>query len=378
MNVLISIDSFKGSLTTNELSDAIEQGIREVSSDFVVKKIPIADGGEGTYKTLVDGLGGTTISLHVKGPLFEDVIAEYGILQDNTAIIEMAQSSGLPMVPINLRNPLNTSTFGVGEMINDAINRGCRTFIIGIGGSATNDGGIGMLAAMGYQFMDKDSNVLTPIGSSLNNISYIDYSNVRKELKECKFLIACDVDNPFYGPRGAANVYAKQKGATPEQIITLDQGLQNFATVIERELKIDVAHLQGSGAAGGLGGGFRAFLGGELRPGIEIIFEKLDLIHNIEWADIIITGEGRLDFQTVMGKAPIGVAKLAKEHNKIVIALAGNVQDDAISAHDHGITSMFSIIDSPMSLDEAMDTKNAKRLVKKSVKEIFNLINALK
>lgn len=378
MNVLITIDSFKGSLTTNELSDIIAQGIGEISTDYHIKKIPIADGGEGTYQTLVDGLGGSTIRLQVKGPLFEDITSEYGILDDHTAIIEMAKSSGLPLVPMNLRNPLNTTTYGVGEMINDAIDRGCRTFIVGIGGSATNDGGIGMLTALGYQFLDHDLHVLDPIGSSLSKIAFINHKNVRKELEECKFLIACDVDNPFYGPRGAAHVYAKQKGATQAQILQLDKGLENFSDVIRKSMLTDISLIDGAGAAGGLGGGFKAFLNAELRPGIEIIFEKLDLVHNIEWADIIVTGEGRMDFQTVMGKAPIGVAKLAKKHNKIVIALAGSVQDDAISAHEYGITSMFSIMDSPMTLDEAIEPNSAKRLVLKKTKEIFRLIEAIK
>ncbi len=377
MNVLIAIDSFKGSLTTTQLADAISQGILDVSTDFVVEKVPIADGGEGTYETLVQGLGGETISVEVHGPLFEQRIASYGILEDKTAIIEMAQCSGLPLVPEQLRNPLNTTTFGVGELIKDAITKGCRTFIIGIGGSATNDGGIGMLNALGYQFLDAKGNLLTPIGSSLELIDRIDTTNVWKELDDCTFLVACDVDNPLYGERGAANVYGRQKGATEEQVIQLDNGLQNFGNVVLQQMKQQIADVPGSGAAGGLGGGFIGFLNATLQPGTDIIFQKLGIEEKVKHADIIITGEGRLDFQTVMGKAPIGIAKIAKRYHKPVIALAGSLTKDAFLGHDAGITSMFSILDAPMTLDYAMNQENALRMVYHQTNELFRLIHTL-
>ena len=377
MKTLIAIDSFKGSLTSMELSDTIENGINEVSSDFLVRKIPITDGGDGMFETIVRSLRGEKIKLRIKNPVLKDINAEYGIVNKDTAIIEMAAASGLILIPEQLRNPLNTSTFGVGQMIEDAINKNCRNFIIGIGGSATNDGGIGMLSALGYKFYDSTGDELPPIGSSLNRIINIDSHNIINHLNDCSFQIACDVDNPLYGPNGAAHVYAKQKGASEEDILVLDQGLKNFSEIIKRELKIDISSEKGTGAAGGLGGGFKAFLNAELKPGIDLIFDLLKVEENVKWADIIITGEGKLDFQTIMGKAPIGVSILAKKYNKIVIALAGSVTDDAEKAHDYGMTAMFSIMDAPMTLEEAMEKSRAKKLVRKKVIEIFRLIDSV-
>lgn len=377
MKILIAIDSFKGSLYTQELADTIEKGIIDVNSEFEVMKMPIADGGEGTYETLVEGLGGEKITVKVTGPVFDEVAAEYGILHDGTAIIEMAQSSGLPLVPENKRNPLNTTTYGVGEIIKDAIKRGSREFIVGIGGSATNDAGIGMLSALGYIFKDSNGNVLLPKGSSLNKIDSIDDSNVLDELKECHFLIACDVDNPLYGTRGAAHVYGEQKGASLEDIHVLDEGLKNFSEVILKVYNKDISSIEGAGAAGGLGGGFVSVLNATLAPGISIIFDKIQIEEKVRNADIVVTGEGRLDFQTVMGKAPIGISKLAKKYNVPVIALAGAVTDEASKGHDFGITSMFSIMDSPMSLESAMNSDNAKRLVYKKTNELFRLIDTV-
>lgn len=375
MKVLIAIDSFKGSLTTNELADTISKAIQDVHEDFVISKMPIADGGEGTFETLVQGLGGEEIEVEVSGPLFEIINAKYGILEDKTAIIEMAQCSGLPLVREGLRNPLNTTTYGVGELIKDAIKRGSRDFIIGIGGSATNDGGIGMLSALGYAFKDKENQTLPPNGSSLRYIDSIVEENVLPELAECTFLVACDVDNPLYGEKGAAYTYGPQKGATEEIVQKLDKGLINYAEVIKRQYNKDISFVEGSGAAGGLGGGFIGFLNAELKPGTDIIFEKINIEEKIQNTDLIITGEGKLDFQTVMGKAPIGVSKIAKKHNVPVIALAGAVTDDALVGHDHGITSMFSIMDSPMSLNDAMDKEIAKKLLYRKTNELFRLIN---
>lgn len=375
MNVLVAIDSFKGSLSSNELADAVESGIHKVSGEINVKKAPIADGGEGTIDALVGGLGGDKIEVKVKGPLFEEVIAEYGILKDNTAVIEMASASGLTLVPDQLRNPMQTTTYGVGELINDAIKRGCRDFLIGIGGSATNDAGIGMLNALGYRFFDDINHELSPTGASLINITRIDKSEVNQSLNQCRFTVACDVDNPFYGPEGAAHIYAGQKGAEEDEVLVLDQGLKNFSEVIARELAVDISLEKGAGAAGGLGGGFMAFLNAELKPGTDIIFDKIALEEKVVWADIIITGEGKLDHQTAMGKVPVGVAKLAQKHHKTVIALAGSITEDAIKLHDFGVTAMFSIIDAPMTLAEAMESENARRMVRKKVIEIFRLLH---
>ena len=297
---------------------------------------------------------------------------------DKTAVIEMAQSSGLTLVPHNLRNPLNTTTYGVGEMIIDAISKGCKEFIIGIGGSATNDCGIGMLNALGYVFRDKFNQKLIPVGSELSKIKVIDASSVINELNNCNFLVACDVDNPLYGKLGAAHVYGKQKGASIENIENLDNGMRNFSNVIKIFNGKDISNIEGSGAAGGLGGGFIGLLNSTLSPGINIIFDKLNIVEEIKKADIIITGEGKLDFQTIMGKAPIGVAKIAKTFNIPVIALAGSVTEDAKKGHDFGITSMFSILDSPMDLEYAMEKENAKRLLYNKTNELFRLIEVLR
>ena len=375
MNILIAVDSFKGSLPSRSLADAIEQGIREAGCQGPVAKVPIADGGEGTCDTLLDGLGGTPVTLTVKGPLFEDVQASYGILGGDTAIMEMSACSGLPLVPVEKRNPLNTTTYGLGQMILDAMERGCREFIIGIGGSATNDGGIGMLSALGCKFLDEQGDSLTPVGGALSHIRYAKTTGMPETLKECHFLIACDVENPFYGEQGAACIFGPQKGADPACVQFLDRGLRHWAGIIEAQCGINVGPMKGAGAAGGLGGGFSAFLGADLKPGAEIIFDYLGMESKIREADLIITGEGRLDHQSIMGKAPSAMARLAARHGKPIIAMAGHVSDDAVSLHDHGMTAMFSIADGPISLEEAMDPAIASRLVTKKTAQIMRLVN---
>ncbi|MFW5489176.1 MAG: glycerate kinase [Desulfovibrio sp.] len=377
MNVLVAMDSFKGSLSTNELADAVAAGILGAVPDARVVKTPIADGGEGFCDTLLEGLGGRRVTLRVKGPLFEPISASYGILENGAAIMEMASVAGLPLVPEHLRNPLETTTFGLGEMIRDAMDKGCREFIIGLGGSATNDGGMGMAAALGYDFLDSDGNALEPVGRSLGHIAAIRADNVVKGIDTCRFLAACDVENPLCGPNGAAHVYGPQKGAGPEAVRQLDQGLQNLARVIARDLGKSVDGLAGAGAAGGLGGGLSAFLPAELRPGVDIIFEQLGMEELINAADLVFTGEGRLDFQSVMGKAPLGIAKLAARRNTPVIALAGSVADDADKANAHGVTAMFSVMDGPMALREAMEKGKAGHLVSKTVRQIMGLVSRL-
>ena len=290
----------------------------------------------------------------------------------------MATASGLPLVPIDKRNPMKTTTYGTGEMIKDAVSKGCREFLIGIGGSATNDGGIGMMKALGVKFYGENNIELGHGGEQLSKVKKIDMSNLLPEIKECKFLIACDVDNPFYGLNGAAHVYGRQKGATEEMVLELDNGLKHFSEVVKQDLNIDIANVPGAGAAGGLGGGFLAFINGELRPGIDIVLEEVGLKDKLEGIDFVITGEGRMDFQSVMGKAPVGVAKLAKTKNIPVIALAGGVADDAGEVHNHGIDSISSIMNYPMTLEEAMEPKRASILVEKNVEEIFRLIKIIK
>lgn len=379
MKVVIAIDSLKGSLTSIEAATAIKQGILNVDGNIDIEIKPLADGGEGTVEALVEGMNGEIKTISVTGPILEKVDATYGILKDtNTAIIEMAQASGLPLVPQELRNPLNTTTYGVGEIIKEAIKKGCRNFIVGIGGSATNDCGIGMLQALGFEFYNKENKLVGLGGKELNEIKYIKINNRLKELDECKFRIACDVNNPLYGENGAAYIYGPQKGATEEIVKELDEGLRNFAKVVKSYLNKDIANVEGVGAAGGLGFGFLGFLNAKLESGIKIILDEIKLEESVKGADIVITGEGRLDNQTAMGKAPIGVAKLAKKHNAKVIAIAGCTTEDAVECNKEGIDAYFSIVNSTMSIEEAMKPEIAKNNIIQTVTQIFNLIKIMK
>lgn len=379
MKIVISIDSLKGSLTSIEAANAIKKGILSVDNKSDVVIMPLADGGEGTVEALVQGMNGEEKVITVTGPINEKVNATYGILKEtNTAIIEMAQASGLPLVPAELRNPLNTTTYGVGEIIKEAIEKGCRNFIVGIGGSATNDCGVGMLQALGFEFYDENDNLVGLGGKVLNQIKRINTENKLKELDECNFKIACDVNNPLYGENGAAYIYGPQKGATKEIVKELDKGLKNFAEVVKKDLGKDIAHIEGAGAAGGLGFGFLGFLNSKLESGIKIILDEIKLEEVVKDADIVITGEGRLDNQTAMGKAPIGVAKLAKKHGAKVIAIAGCTTPDAVKCNEEGIDAYFSIVNKAMTIDEAMKKENATQNMIETTIQIFNLIKAVK
>lgn len=379
MKIVISIDSLKGSLTSIEAANEIKKGILSVDNKSDVVIMPLADGGEGTVEALVQGMNGEEKVISVTGPINEKVNATYGILKEtNTAIIEMAQASGLPLVPAELRNPLNTTTYGVGEIIKEAIEKGCRNFIVGIGGSATNDCGIGMLQALGFEFYDENDNLVGLGGKVLNQIKRIKRDNKLKELDECNFKIACDVNNPLYGENGAAYIYGPQKGATEEIVKELDKGLKNFAEVVKKDLGKDIAHIEGAGAAGGLGFGFLGFLNSKLESGIKIILDEIKLEEVVKDADIVITGEGRLDNQTAMGKAPIGVAKLAKKHGAKVIAIAGCTTPDAVKCNEEGIDAYFSIVNKAMTIDEAMKKENATQNMIETTIQIFNLIKAVK
>lgn len=379
MKIVISIDSLKGSLTSIEAANAIKKGILSVDNKSDVVIMPLADGGEGTVEALVQGMNGEEKVITVTGPINEKVNATYGILKEtNTAIIEMAQASGLPLVPAELRNPLNTTTYGVGEIIKEAIEKGCRNFIVGIGGSATNDCGVGMLQALGFKFYDENDNLVGLGGKVLNQIKRINTENKLKELDECNFKIACDVNNPLYGENGAAYIYGPQKGATKEIVKELDKGLKNFAEVVKKDLGKDIAHIEGAGAAGGLGFGFLGFLNSKLESGIKIILDEINLEEVVKDADLVITGEGRLDNQTAMGKAPIGVAKLAKKHGAKVIAIAGCTTPDAVKCNEEGIDAYFSIVNKAMTIDEAMKKENATENMIETTIQIFNLIKAVK
>ncbi|MGL5122723.1 MAG: glycerate kinase family protein [Fusobacteriaceae bacterium] len=379
MKVLIAIDSFKGSLTSLEAAESFECGVKKIYPNAEVVKVSLADGGEGTVQALVTDSCGEIVEIEVNDPLMRKIKSFYGILGNKkTAIIEMAAASGLPLLTSEEKNPMETSTFGTGELIKDAIQKGCREFIVGIGGSATNDGGIGMLKAFGYKFLDKNNEELKPIGKNLIKIVKIDTSKKMKELDECNFLIACDVDNPLYGPKGAAEIYSRQKGATEEMVKELDLGLKNFSNILKNNLSKDIGAVPGSGAAGGLGAGFLGFLNAELKSGIEIIVETIKLKEKMKNADLVITGEGRIDFQTIMGKTPVGVSKVAKSLGIPVIAVAGSVGGDSEEVHKYGIDAVFSIMNSPISLKEAMVKDNAKKMMEKNAMEIMRVIKAFK
>lgn len=375
MKVTAAIDSFKGSVSSLEAGTAAREGILSVFPDAEVTVMPLADGGEGTAETLVYGLGGEMIETEVMGPMGERRTCSYGIV-DGTAVMEMASSSGLPLVPVDKRDPLISTTYGVGDMIKDAVGRGCRDFIIGIGGSATNDGGVGMLQSLGFRFLDEYGKETGIGGKYTADIRDIDVSGALPELKECRFSIACDVDNPLCGERGASHIYGPQKGASPEDVLFLDGALRSFSEVTKEKLGVDCAEIPGSGAAGGLGYGFMAYLGGELRPGVEIILDATGIDSALEGADYVITGEGRIDAQTAMGKAPSGVAARAKRAGATVIGIAGCVSDDAYLCNDRGIDAIFPVIDRAMPLEEAMDRDTTIKNIRKTVAQIFRLIEA--
>jgi glycerate 2-kinase len=356
MKIVIAPDSFKGSLSAKEVANSIENGIKKVIKDAEIIKIPMADGGEGTVQSLVDGTGGKIIKVKVHDPLMRSIESFYGILGDEkTAVIEMAAASGLPLISVDERNPMKTTTYGTGELIKHAIDMGCRNIIIGIGGSATNDGGAGMVKALGAKLLDKNNEEIDFGGEGLRSLHSIDISSMDERIKECNITAACDVDNPLCGEKGASYVFGPQKGADKEMVRKLDEYLLNFANVIKNDLDIDIKDVPGAGAAGGLGGGLLTFLNANLKRGIDIVIETTNLENNLENADFVITGEGMIDFQTAFGKTPFGVAKAAKKFNIPVIAIAGGIGRDANTLYEKGFNSIFSIVDKPMSLKEAMD-----------------------
>ncbi len=374
MNVVVAIDSFKGSLSSQESGRAIKEGITRVYPDARVTVCSVADGGEGTVDALVSGLGGTKETVTVTGPLGDKVSATYGIVNRTTAIMEMAEAAGITLVLKEERNPLYTTTYGIGEMIADAIEKGCRDFIIGIGGSATNDGGIGMLQALGFGFCKENGEPVSAGALGLSELHHITDANVLPALSECTFRIACDVDNPLCGGNGCSAVYGPQKGATPKMVTDMDAWLKHYADLAKVVNSQTDPDMPGAGAAGGLGFAFMTFLGGRLQKGIELILEATKAEEAIQKADLVITGEGRLDAQTVMGKAPAGVAGLAKKYNIPVIALAGAVTEEAKACNEHGIDAFFPIQRGVCTLEEAMDKENAYRNMTDTVEQIFRLI----
>lgn len=321
--VVVASDSFKGCLSSAQVAEAVEIGVHAVYPACEVLKLAVADGGEGTMDALAATLGGSIVEVQVQDPLCRPIKAEYAIINGNVAVIEMSRASGLPLLQPQERNPLKTSTYGTGQLIADALSKGCRKFIMGIGGSATNDAGTGMLEALGYRFLDAEGNLLKGRGESLGKIKAIETSKVLPELKDTSFTVACDVDSPFCGPEGAAYIYAPQKGAAEQMVKSLDEGMRAFSGLIYKETGTDVMNIKGAGAAGGLGGALKAFLNADLQKGADMVLDAVEFDHAIDGADLIITGEGRIDSQTLTGKLPYAVAQRASARNIPVIAICG-------------------------------------------------------
>lgn len=374
MKIVTAIDSFKGSMTSIEAGMAVADGIHRVDPDAEVCVRPLADGGEGTVEALVAGMGGIRQQIQVTGPLGSPVVCEYGIIENtHTAVIEMAGAAGITLVPDAQRNPLNTTTYGVGEVIKDAISKGCRRFIVGIGGSATNDGGVGMLQALGYGFLNKAGQPIAHGAKGLEDLCEITDTYVLPELSECEFHIACDVTNPLCGEQGASAVYGPQKGATPSMIMQMDKWLAYYAALSRERFPKANPRQAGTGAAGGLGFAFLTFTNATLESGIKIVLEETQLESYIQDADLVITGEGRMDGQTAMGKCPVGVSHLAKQYNKPVIAFAGSVTADARECNKEGIDAIFPILRGVVTLEEAMRTENAQHNLADTAEQVYRL-----
>jgi len=371
MKVVVAIDSFKGSLSSIEAGNAAVEGIRRAIPDAECVVRPLADGGEGTVDALVSGMGGELREVEVTGPAGKPTTAKYGLLPGGTAVMEMAQASGITLVSGAEKNPLFTTTYGVGEMMLDAVKRGATKFIVGIGGSATNDAGAGMLQALGWRLLDSEGRDLPRGGAALARLMKIEPPDQigGLSISALQFRIACDVTNPLCGPKGASAVFGPQKGATPAMAEELDAALAHFAKVAGAD-----ATASGAGAAGGLGYAFKTFLGGELTPGVDLILDETGLERDIADADVVVTGEGRLDGQTVMGKAPIGVARLAKRHGKRVIAFAGCLGDGVDAVNDAGIDAFFPILRKVATLDEVLDVPSASGNLAATAEQVFRLI----
>lgn len=377
MKVVVAIDSLKGSLDSMEAGNAIAEGILRADAGAEVVVRPLADGGEGTVDALVCGMNGTMQNVVVTGPLGAPVNCEYGIIeQTGTAVIEMAGAAGITLISEKERNPMHTTSYGVGEVIKDAITKGCRRFIIGIGGSATNDGGIGMLQALGYGFLDKEKKQVSFGAKGLEQLETITDTDVIPELAECEFRIACDVTNTLCGENGCSAVFGPQKGATPAMVTQMDKWLEHYAVLAGKLYPKADALKAGTGAAGGLGFAFLGFTNAVLESGIKIVLEETKLESYMEDADIVVTGEGRLDGQTAMGKGPIGVARLAKKYQIPVIAFAGSLTKDAVECNKNGIDAFFPILRSIVTLEDAMKPENAKANLSDSVEQVFRLIKA--
>lgn len=375
MKVVVAIDSLKGSLSSLEAGEIIRKGIYSVLPDAEVLVRPLADGGEGTVEALTLGMGGRFVQVKVKGPLGEPVNCTYGIVEENKlAVIDIAGAAGITLVAKRDRNPMNTTTYGVGEVIRDAIGRGCRHFIVGIGGSATNDGGIGMLQALGFGMLNQDGKQVSFGAKGLEELAVITEDTVLPELKECSFRIACDVKNVLCGEQGCSAVFGPQKGATQDMVQQMDRWLERYAVLTSEKLECADATQAGTGAAGGLGFAFLSYMDAVLESGVQIVLEETRLEREIREADFVVTGEGRLDGQTIFGKAPIGVAALAKKYQKKVLAFSGCVAEDAVMCNQYGIDAFFPILRKVQTQEEAMERENTKKNLFATVEQVFRLI----
>lgn len=373
MKFVLATDSFKESMTSIEACNVMEKAIKKIKNNAEVVKVPMADGGEGTVEALVNSTSGTFVETEVLNPLGKKIKAFYGILGDKkTAVIEMAKASGIELIKREERNPLITTTYGTGELIKHAIDNGIKHIVIGIGGSATNDGGCGMLQALGVKLLDKNNNEIPFGGGELNKIEKIDVSHIYKGIKDVSFEVACDVTNPFVGPDGASYIFGPQKGADSEMVEFLDKNLRHFAEKIKETLNVQIADVPGAGAAGGLGGALLAFLNAKLKSGIELVIKYTNLEEKIQGADYVFTGEGAIDGQTIFGKTPVGVSKTAKKHGVPVIAFGGKVSDDADNLFDEGIIALFSIMRGVEPLDDAL--KNGSHNLKKTVENVMRIL----
>lgn len=379
MKAVIAIDSFKGSLSSVAAGNIVAKSLKKLMPDMEVAAFPLADGGEGTVEAMTEGLKGYIVATEVTGPLGDKVQSRYGYLPETgTAVIEMADAAGLPMVPSALRNPLHTTTYGLGELILAALDAGCRDFIIGIGGSATNDAGLGMLTALGARFLQEDGTPAGIKGEDLAKVAKIDLSQLDYRLREVNIRVACDVNNPLCGPQGCSVIYGPQKGATPEIVKAMDGYIAAFAQRAAEQCGLTGADMPGAGAAGGLGYAFHAFLHGQLQPGIELILSSIGIKKQLQEADFLITGEGRMDGQTAMGKAPVGVAQLAKALNPqiLTIAVCGCAAPEAEAVNDHGIDGYFPILQQVATLEEAMGIEMATRNLEQTVTQLFRVLLA--
>lgn len=375
MRIVVAPDSFKGSLSSIQAANAIEKGIigaaQTCREPVEVIKVPIADGGEGTVEAIITANKGEIVKTRVLDPLGREIDSFFGILPDNSAVIEMAAASGLNLLGDDERNPMKTTTYGTGQLIKEALDYGCKRIIIGIGGSATNDGGVGMAQALGVSFLDEEGNQIAFGGGELSKISKIDVSLLDPRIKDTVITIASDVKNPLCGPNGASAVYGPQKGATPEMVETLDRNLKHLAKTIHEQLNIDILNVPGSGAAGGLGAGLMAFLGAKFCLGIKLVTELARLEEKIQRADLVVTGEGSTDYQTLFGKVPHGIADIAKKYSKPVICISGSLGKGYEQLYNEGIDAFFSIVNRPMSLEEAMN--NAEALLEQTAKNVIKV-----